>query len=104
VRNTSSMATDGRIGGHDPPRFSGGFPGSLQTSIAAHLLLIPCPELLKLAKVGAVKAGLDHRSNGDTAVGRCGLYTVCSVVCPIYSHNLRQYWMRESQRGGGYSR
>ena len=27
VRNARSVAVDGRIGGHDPPRFAGGFPG-----------------------------------------------------------------------------
>jgi hypothetical protein len=39
VRNARSVAVDGRIGGHDPPRFPGGLPGRY----GPRLLPVCCP-------------------------------------------------------------
>ena len=39
VRNARSVAVDGRIGGHDPPRFPGGIPGRY----GHRLLPVCCP-------------------------------------------------------------
>ena len=39
VENTRSLAIDGRIGGHDPPRFAGGFP----SHYGHRLLPVCCP-------------------------------------------------------------
>jgi hypothetical protein len=41
VRNARSVAVDGRIGGHDPPRFVGGLPGRY----GHRLLPVCCPDV-----------------------------------------------------------